>query len=124
MGNGRKHGSRHGSHGSHGSYGSYGRHVGEIIRGLEGQSSRPLLLIRAELSNTFLPLQERGFTGVITDYSNNGASSQGLPGELRLEIENDYWNTGLTLQFLVGVFVSLGSITYGYDLGVVAEVSM
>lgn len=75
-------------------------------------------------SNIFLPLLECGFISFITEYSNDGASSQGLPGELRLEIENDYWNTGLTLQFLVGVFVSLGSITYGYDLGVVAEVSM
>jgi MFS family permease len=52
----------------------------------------------------------------------DGVPTQGLPGEHLLSNTRQRDGTDHTLKFLVSVFASVGSILYGYDLGVIAGV--
>jgi MFS family permease len=52
----------------------------------------------------------------------DGVPTQGLPGEHPLSNTRQRDGTDHTLKFLVSVFASVGSILYGYDLGVIAGV--
>lgn len=51
----------------------------------------------------------------------HGNSSQVVPGTTPLHIHLAL-HLLTSLQFLVGLFASLGSLLYGYDLGVIAQV--